>query len=88
MTSGAHVSDVPHFDVAIDALTQIRVEQLRIFRIDPCTRRLSAVASSQLSKQLEALQDTPDELWIDIQAADPSKFEAFLGGLERHGATH
>ncbi len=81
MTSTSTAGDHSHFGDAIDCLATLPVDQLRCYRIDADTQRLVAIAPLQLS---EEWAEKPKELWIDIQASQPTQFQEFLEKLELH----
>ena len=73
--------DDPHLRPAIETLAGLKVEQLRCYRIDRELRRVFNVSPEQLFQDWETQSD---EVWIDIQAADPEGFREFLEKLDLH----
>jgi magnesium transporter len=81
MTSTSTAGDLSHLGDAIDCLATLPVGQLRCYRIDTDSRRLVAIAPLQLS---EEWAEKTEEVWIDIQASQPTLFQEFLEKLELH----
>jgi magnesium transporter len=73
--------DHSHLEDAIASLGALSAQQLRCYRIDAGRRRLVAVTSDRLSEEWPG---TSNEIWIDIQAAHPDEFRAFLEKLDLH----
>ena len=66
---------------ALEQLSRLDVAHLRCHRIDAGLRRAVGITRGQLA---DAWEQTSDEMWIDIQAANPNEFQAFLHALDLH----
>jgi magnesium transporter len=81
MTSTSESGGPAFLGDAIDCLATLPVDQLRCYRIDTDRRCLVAITPLQLSKEWA---DKPEEVWIDIQASQPTLFQEFLEKLNLH----
>jgi len=81
MTSTSAAGDHSLLGDAIDCLAKLPADQLRCYRIDADKRRLVTISPLQLSEEWD---EKPEEVWVDIQASEPTFFQEFLEKLELH----